>query len=98
MADPAGSRAKWIWIVLLAVLAVLALVWLLDPSGEEDEAGLEDPIVSGNLAEPAAEPAEPLEAQPLDGEPIDTAPVGNVPLDNSVEGVETELALPPAAE
>ena len=56
MADPADPRRKyrWLWPAVLALLTALLLVVLINPSGSrEGEVG--DPIVTGELADPAAE-------------------------------------------
>lgn len=55
MADPAPtcSSGKWLWPVVIALLALLLLFWLLNPSG--DRTGeVEDPIVTGDVADPGA--------------------------------------------
>jgi hypothetical protein len=56
MAAPA-SRAGWLWILVIAVLAILLLAWLLDPSGEADDAE--------NMTDAAA-PADGYVAAPTD--------------------------------
>ena len=56
MAEPPApsSRPNWLWIVLIALLAVLLLAWLFSPSGDRDGA-VEDPIVTGDVTEPGAQ-------------------------------------------
>ena len=47
MADPVqfSCRTKWLRIAIIALLAVLALVWVLGPSGDRD-ADVDEPIAS----------------------------------------------------
>jgi len=56
MADPPApsARPNWLWILLIALLAVLLLAWLFSPSGDRDGA-VEDPIVTGDVTEPGAD-------------------------------------------
>lgn len=64
MADPVPSRTtgKWLWPLLIALLAILLLIWLFSPSGDrEGEVG--DPIVTGELAEPAAPDAQEIDIE-----------------------------------
>jgi hypothetical protein len=55
MAEPPApsSRPNWLWIILIALLAVLLLAWLFSPSGDRDGA-VQDPIVTGDMTEPGA--------------------------------------------
>jgi hypothetical protein len=91
MAEPPApsSRPNWLWIILIALLAVLLLAWLFSPSGDRDGA-VEDPIVTGDVTEPgAAEGAGTVGTglpQPGDGtglaEPVDdSAPGAGVAVD-----------------
>ena len=57
MADPTSRPAKWLWPLIIALLAVLLLIWLFNPAGEGD-AEVEDPIVTGDVSEPATAPVE----------------------------------------
>ena len=64
MADPSPSRTtgKWLWPVLIALLAIITLIWLFSPSGDrEGEVG--DPIVTGELAEPAGPDAQEIDIE-----------------------------------
>ena len=64
MADPVPSRTtgKWLWPLLIALLAILLLIWLFSPSGDrEGEVG--DPIVTGELAEPAGPDAQEIDIE-----------------------------------
>lgn len=64
MADPVSNGPrKWLWPLLIALLAVLLLIWFLNPSGNEDDTAVEDPIVTGDLSEPAANTPAPTPAQ-----------------------------------
>jgi hypothetical protein len=56
MADQVPSRTagKWLWPLVIALLAVLLLIWLLNPSGDRDEGQVEDPIVTPELGEEPA--------------------------------------------
>ena len=64
MADPSPSRTtgKWLWPVLIALLAIILLVVMFSPSGDrEGEVG--DPIVTGELAEPAGPDAQEIDIE-----------------------------------
>ncbi|ABC64401.1 hypothetical protein [Erythrobacter litoralis] len=37
-----GSKTKWLWVALLAVLAVVGVGVLLNPAGDADEVALSD--------------------------------------------------------
>ena len=51
------SNAKWLWILLIALLAVLLLVWLLNPAGDPEEAPLaEETEVLGTAEIPVEVP------------------------------------------
>lgn len=52
---PPRSGANWLWIILIALLGILLIVWLLDPSGDTDDGAVEDPIVMPDPAAPAAD-------------------------------------------
>lgn len=56
MADPVDPRSKyrWLWPVVLVLLAVLLILVLFNPSGNR-EGEVNDPIVTGEVADPAAE-------------------------------------------
>lgn len=56
MADPVPTRSssKWLWPVLIAMLALLLLFWLLNPSGDRTGA-VDDPIVIDDVSEPGAQ-------------------------------------------
>ena len=64
MADPVPSRTtgKWLWPLLIALLAILLLIWLFSPSGDR-EGEVDDPIVTGELAEPAAPDAQEIDIE-----------------------------------
>ena len=64
MADPSPSRTtgKWLWPLLIALLAILLLIWLFSPSGDR-EGEVDDPIVTGELAEPAAPDAQEIDIE-----------------------------------
>ena len=69
MAEPTSRPAKWLWPLIIALLAVLLLIWLFNPAGDEDTGQVEDPIVTGDMAEPAAPDAGSLElAEPIPAE------------------------------
>lgn len=63
MADPVPTRTtgKWLWPVLIALLAIILLIWLFSPSGDTDEAQVEDPIVTPELGEEPAPAADELD-------------------------------------
>ena len=64
MADPSPSRTtgKWLWPLLIALLAILLLIWLFSPSGDR-EGEVDDPIVTGELAEPAGPDAQEIDIE-----------------------------------
>ena len=91
MADPVPPRAsaRWLWPAVIAVLAILLLVWAFSPSGDRDTA-VEDPIVIEDVADPAAEEG----AGPLgEGLPGEDAPDPGTP--GEVEAAQE--AVPPEA-
>lgn len=51
---PPRTGPNWPWIIVIALLAILLIVWLVNPSGDRDEAGIEDPIVVPDPAVPGA--------------------------------------------
>jgi len=69
MADPRNPKpsAKWLWAGLVVVLAFLAVVIFLNPSGDRD-ASVEDPIAMPDTGEgPVLAPGE--ETPPADEAP-----------------------------
>lgn len=40
--QPTGSKTKWLWVALLAVLAVVGVGVVLNPTGDADEVALSD--------------------------------------------------------
>lgn len=51
------SNAKWLWILLIALLGVLLVIWLLNPAGDpEDSAFTEDAEVLGTTEIPVEVP------------------------------------------
>jgi hypothetical protein len=65
MADPVPSRTsgKWLWPLVIALLAIILVIWMLNPSGDTDEGQVEDPIVTPELAEPAAPDVNELDLE-----------------------------------
>lgn len=59
---PYQSKSRWLWPMVIALLAVLVLVFMLSPSGDRDDPGVEDPIVIDDVSDPAADPAGALGA------------------------------------
>ena len=63
--DPPGSQAKWLWIVVVAVLAIVLLLVFLNPTTGQEEARLEAAVEEAEIDRddtlsdfpPAAEPA-----------------------------------------
>lgn len=93
MADPVEPRPRgnWLWLVVIALLAVLLLVWMFSPSGDR-EGEVEDPIVTGELADPAAEDGAGVfgEGLPEEG----AAP----PVDPDAPGADTTVDRQPTEE
>ena len=82
MADPQDPkpRGNLLWILVIAALALLLLFWFLSPSGDTDEAQVEDPIVTPELGTaegagivgeglPGAGATDPAAAGPAGGSP-----------------------------
>lgn len=84
MADPTRSTGKWLWPLLIALLAILLLVWLLNPSGDT-EGQVEDPIVTPEFGESPAPDAQELEL-----ETADTA--GDTATEDGATATETDPA------
>lgn len=104
MADPAPrSNSKWLWPLVIALLAVLLLIWFISPSGDRDDPGVEDPIVTGELADPAAEEGAGPLGQGLPGEGAPDPAAGGEPVEGrqSAPEVDTQpteaVAVPPPA-
>lgn len=75
------SNSKWLWPLVIALLAVLTLVWLVSPSGNLDQPGVDDPIVTGALADPDATGAvAPAEIE-MPGHGAPDPAVGDEPAD-----------------
>lgn len=74
------SPSKWLWPTVIALLAVLLLIWLMSPSGDRDDPGVNDPIVTGDMSDPAMEePLGPMDDGLLDdGLPNDGFPEGEI--------------------
>jgi hypothetical protein len=85
MADsnPTRSGSKWLWPVLLVLLAILLLAWLLNPSGDR-EGEVQDPIVTGDMTEPGADGTGPVGT----GLP---QPGGAAPIDENAPGAGTTV-------
>lgn len=96
------SNSKWLWPLVIALLAVLTLVWLASPSGDRDQPGVEDPIVTGSLADSdamsAVDPAEV--AMPGHGAPDPAAGDGPADPMEDAPAVSRQpvdaIAVPPA--
>ena len=48
---PPRTGPNWLWMIVIALLAILLVVWLVNPSVDADDAMVEDPIV---VPDPAA--------------------------------------------
>lgn len=92
MADPAPTRTtgKWLWPLLIALLAILLLIWLFSPSGDTDEAQVEDPIVTPELGQEAAPNAQEIE--------LEAGTAGGSAAEDAVTTTETTGATAPAAQ
>lgn len=55
--DPVASRAKWIWVVLLVLLAIALVAWLLNPDLSDDNVTPADALVT--TQEELPDPATP---------------------------------------
>jgi hypothetical protein len=84
MADSPRTTGKWLWPLLIALLAIILLVWLLNPSGDT-EGQVEDPIVTPEFGEPAAPDAQELDVG------TDTA-AGGTAAENGATTAETDPA------
>jgi hypothetical protein len=77
MADPRtpheAPKTKWIWVLLIVVLAFLVIAVLFNPSGERDGT-VQDPIVIEDMGEGVGE-GEAVSRE------ADTAPVEAPPAD-----------------
>ena len=79
MAEPIQPRTtKWLWPAILAILIILLIAILFNPTGDPDEVGVQDPIVTGDIADPTANGAGAVGdglPQPGDAPPVnDGAP------------------------
>ncbi len=55
--DPVASRAKWIWVVLLVLLAIALVAWFLNPNpGADDIVPADAPVT---MQEPLTDPSTP---------------------------------------
>ncbi|GEM_PF-3589680 len=72
MTDALNPRtpSRWPFLVVIAALAVLGLVWLANPSGDR-EGQVEDPIVTQQFEDPAD--ATPQQAFQVETTPQDSA-------------------------
>jgi len=81
--DPAPrSKSKLLWPLVIALLAVLLLIWFISPSGDRDAPGVEDPIVTGELADPAAQQGAGQLGEGLPGEGAPDPAAGDEPVEN----------------
>lgn len=79
MAETSSTgRANWLWIVVILGLLALLVLWLLDPTGDVDEAALADPAApqveaTGFVVAPTG-PAVPvtLPDTPMTSAPVET--------------------------
>ncbi len=96
MADPdiPGSRAKWFWLLAIVLLAVLTLVWLFNPSGNEDEPGVEDPITTGDLTEPVPAGADTVDQPIVPGAPPAEEGTSTLPAEPPLETEPTPMDTP----
>jgi hypothetical protein len=94
MPDPAPrSPARLLWPLLIALLAVLAIIFMLNPSGDTDEPGVSDPIVLEDFGEPVA-PADPLDFSDVPPPP-DVGDQAGPPVER--QPTETPLPMPAPA-
>lgn len=82
MADPQKTN-KTLWLIVIALLALVAIIFILNPTRGEDEAALEA------VAEEAAiDRDDTLTDYPVEADPIEPAQEGEIMLDVP-EGEET---------
>lgn len=59
MATPARKTPNWLWIIVIAALAIVLIAWALDPSGDADD----------NIDDAASLPQDYYVAQPTPAAP-----------------------------
>lgn len=103
MPDPAPrSNARLLWPLLIALLLVLTIIWMLSPSGDTAEPGVDDPIVIEDPSLPAADidaldldrAPPPPEDELTDGPPVDREPA-ETPLPVPAPAAPGQPAPPP---
>ena len=58
MADtgPDSLKMKWLWLLVIIVLGVLAVVFIISPSGDRD-GDIDDPVAVDDIGQPEADTA-----------------------------------------
>ena len=58
MANSQTGVGRWLWPIVIVVLAILLLIVLFSPSGDTEDPQVEDPIVTPEFQDPAEAPAQ----------------------------------------
>ena len=99
---PPPTGPNWLWITLIALLAILLIVWLVNPSGDRDEAGIDDPIVMPDPAAPDAGPTGmglPAPGETTGAAPAETGdPAMMPPAGEPIRGTTNNEPPPPPAQ
>ena len=62
MADPAASRAKWLWLALIVLLAIALIAWMLG-AGRDPGPVAEPDLVEEGIALPPPTEEEAVEVE-----------------------------------
>lgn len=96
MTDPVPSSnpsTRWLWIAVIAVLAIALVLWLINPAGDPADSEITQADPSVNLEVPADVPDTQTESMSNPGDPTMITTIE----DDAVTGAEV-TAEPPAEE
>ena len=74
------SNAKWLWLALIVLFAVLAIIWIADPTTPVEEVtGPDVPAAASDVERQNTLENYPVETAPLDQSAIDDSQQANTP-------------------